>query len=97
MFCMISGASRDGSYNLVNPAGKTISAPIDLVTISAFGKDVNLSDLVTRVRRIAKGLDKGLRKVAPDKPRTGADALIALEIEFADEAPQDPVAAGGAT
>jgi hypothetical protein len=79
IFLMIPGALRSGTPSFLNPAGKPIRSAIDLVTLSAFGHDLELSALVRRVSTLFAGLDKGLRHAAGTHPSGGADALISAD------------------
>jgi hypothetical protein len=67
---------------LVNPAGRSFTSPIGLVTLSAFEREIELSSLWARVQKIAHGLDQGARETFGDAPGSGSDLLAASEFEF---------------
>lgn len=89
LFLMIPGALRPGNAPFLNPAGKPIRSAIDLVTLSAFGSDVEISTILRRVSQLLLGLDSGFRTAVVGKPGGGADALVVAQ--FVPRAP-----AGGA-
>ena len=67
---------------IANPAGQTCIRPIGSVGLSACGNSVELSDLMNRVVQVARGLDGALRLTVPPDPGGGADAVIALRVNF---------------
>ena len=79
---LVAGAVRTGYHQFLNPLGRSYFIPIGLVTLQAFGHEVEISALIQRVRRLADGLDKGLRAALPNVQRTGADMLISAEFAF---------------
>jgi hypothetical protein len=79
IFLMVPGSLRPGTWPFLNPAGKPIADTLDLVTLTAFGHELQLSSLVRRVRTLISGLDQGLRISTADQPGGGADAFISAE------------------
>ena len=77
-----AGSIGAGTRPLVNPAGKQFTRPIGLVTLAAFGKTIQLSDLWGRVVELARGLDHGVRTVLGDAPGGGADLIASADFEF---------------
>lgn len=78
---MIPGSLRSGTSPVVNPAGQPIASAVDLVTLSAFGHDLQLSSLLRRVTTLIQALDQGLRRATQGQPGAGADALIFVTFE----------------
>lgn len=79
IFLMIPGALRPMEPNFLDIKGKPIVSTIDLVTLSAFGHELQLSSLVRRVRTLIEGLDKGLRHSTAAQPGGGADVLVSAD------------------
>ena len=77
-----AGSAGPGKMPLVNPAGRKATRPIGLVTLAAFGKEVDLSGLLERVVLLANGLDQGARSALGDAPGGGADLTVSAKVEF---------------
>jgi hypothetical protein len=84
VLAIAAGSAREGWTPLVNPAGRSFHRPIGLVTLSAFGKELELTALVARVVELAKGLDRSFREQVGDKPCGGSDFVMAAEIVFTE-------------
>lgn len=82
---LVSGAVRSGHGGVINPLGKSCSIPVGLVTLDAFGKAIDLSNLMNRTSKMALGFDKNLRKAVGSAPTGGADILIGIEMTFGDQ------------
>jgi hypothetical protein len=66
---------------LVNPLGKRFEIPISLVTLSAAGETVCLSDVVSAVRRFAARLESATAAAFSALPDTlGAQAKFDLPV-----------------
>jgi hypothetical protein len=90
IFATASGALReDIKFDLINPAGRRIARPIGLVTLSAFGKRLELSMCAKRTQEICRIFDAGLRKIAGNVPGSGGDIVIAADFVPTD-APGEP-------
>jgi hypothetical protein len=85
--CFAAGALRDGVIPIANPAGKSYHRPVGLVTLSAFGAEIELSALVVRVVQMAMRLDKGFRTATAGTVPAGADPLFVLTMEFRRDDP----------
>ena len=83
-----AGAIGPATMPLVNPAGKRFTRPIGLVTMAAFKRQVDLSELWSRVVEVARGLDQGARAVLGDLPGGGADVIASADFEFNVRKPQ---------
>lgn len=82
---LVAGSLRDDEQRLLNPLGRACETPVGLVTLTAFGGELDLSDLSTRLPRIARALDSATRKALDTRPLGGADLLIGVEFAFDDE------------
>ncbi len=71
-------------HPLVNPAGKNILVPIDLITLKASGHSVCLSDVMKAVQLLARSAEQELTEQFKNLPRPGADLLICLRVAFSD-------------
>jgi hypothetical protein len=92
-FAIGAGSVRDGWMPLVNPAGgRSIHRPIGLVTLSAFGEEIELTDLVVRGIQLARGLDASMREQAGTMPTGGADIVVAVVMEPARPPDPEPAA-----
>ncbi len=85
---LVSGAVRSGYRQAINPLGKSYFIPIGLVTLDAFEKSIDLSDLMDRTRKMILDFDQSLRKAVGSAPTGGADLLIGIEMEFGKPSPQ---------
>jgi hypothetical protein len=66
----------------VNPAGKTVEIPIGLVTLSAAGETVCLSDIVFAVRRFAGRLERAAAAAFSALPDSlGVEARFDLPVD----------------
>lgn len=79
VYLMIPGGLCSGEDPIVNPAGKLFHPPVDLITLTAFGKQLELSSLLRTVSSLIAGLEQGLSVASTGQPGGGADILIALE------------------
>ena len=80
VFTMIPGSLRPGTAPVINPAGKAIHSAIALVTLSAFGIQIELPTLLRRLAALIAGIDAGLRKALATGSAGGAsDVLLTLD------------------
>lgn len=82
MMTVAAGAMREGWVPLTNPGGRKFHRPIGMVTLGAFGKELDLTALVVRVVQIAKGLDQGARIAVGDSAKGGADMVLMVAFQF---------------
>lgn len=68
---------------IINPAGKSLGIPIDLITLTAGGHSLCLSKIFDEVNKLTKNLENELTKYFKDLPCAGADLL--LFVEFSSE------------
>jgi hypothetical protein len=72
-------------HTMVNPVGQKLVLPIDLITLSASGTSVSLSEAMRQVERLARGIEEQLQNQIADLPRPGGDIIICAEIQFREE------------
>ncbi len=82
---LVTGSLRDGEQHLLNPLGRAYETPVGLVTLTAFGRELDLSSLAARLPEITRALDLAARKALGTRPPGGADLLIGVEFAFDDE------------
>ena len=79
---------RDGS-NLVNPAGRLFNAPIDHITLTAFGHSVNLSDTMAQVERLVRRLEGSIEESVKQMPdasgHPGSDIVLVAVMDFSGQ------------
>ena len=73
------GTIFNRGFPLINPAGKCIAYPIDMITLIAGGKTVCLSDVMNHVSKLISSLENGLGKQIKELLQAGTDLLIILE------------------
>lgn len=87
-----AGALRDGWIPLLN-GGLKLDPPIALVTIAAFGTEVDLTALMPRVEQIAARLDRGAREAVGEAQGIGADVVIMMPFTITASPPTPTIAA----
>jgi hypothetical protein len=83
--------AKDG-HPLVNPAGKEILPPVDLITLTAAGcvnnifseKSISLSDFYKYVYEFIKDIEVGLKEQTKGLPTAANEMLLVATIEFND-------------
>jgi hypothetical protein len=82
---LIAGTMFESSGHLiVNPLGKTLSLPVDLITLSSGGYSVSLSDVMKYVEQLTRSIEQQLIEKCKDLPQATGDLLISYVIEFSD-------------
>jgi len=89
---LVAGSLHSGEQRLVNPLGRVCETPAGLVMLTAFGRELDLSDLAARLPKIARALDLAVREACSTLVPGGADLLIGVEIAFDNDlaAPAQP-------
>lgn len=83
---LIAGTTFESKGHLVvNPLGKNLSLPVDLVTLSASGHTICLSDVMRDVERITRNIELQLEKQFTNFSQAGSDILICLAMAFGNE------------
>lgn len=65
----------------INPAGRSIQPPIDLITLDA-GYAVNLTELMIEISKVSHWLEEELRKLFGNLPQAGADPFYSAEYHW---------------
>jgi hypothetical protein len=82
---LIAGTMFESKGHLVvNPLGKNLALPVDLITLSASGHTICLSDVMSDVERITRSMEQQLEKQFTNFPQVGSDVLIRLTMAFGD-------------
>jgi hypothetical protein len=68
---------------IINPAGKELVIPIDLITLTAGGHSICLSKVFDEINKLTKTLEAELAKRFKDLPCAGADLLLFVEFTSA--------------
>ena len=71
---------------MINPAGKTILAPIDLITLTAGGNEVCLSHIMRKIEALTRSIEDSMRRQFKELPQAGADLLFFAEFTCQAEA-----------
>lgn len=88
IYATASGALRENvKFELINPVGRRIERPIGLVTLSAFGKRLELSTCAKHIQRICAIFDTGLRQGQGESRGNGGDIVISAD--FVPNVPPD--------
>jgi hypothetical protein len=75
--------SMDGL--LINPLGKEIKAPVDLITLTANNSVICLSDVMRHVEKLTRSMESGLHEQLKNMPPAQGDVMACAEIEFGDK------------
>jgi hypothetical protein len=78
---IVGGVLNKRNLSFVNPAGKVISCPLGMVTVSGFGHSVDLSAQIDRAVALARYLDAELRLI-PNRPGGMADGIFSIDFNF---------------
>jgi hypothetical protein len=86
---LVSGAMMpEGKHRIINPAGLTIAAPLDHITLTVEDVAANLSSLMAALGRLVQGIEHGLTEAFKNLPdRAGSDLWIALAMQVQKETP----------
>lgn len=88
---ILPGTLRSGTAPFVNPAGRRIRPPTDLIELSAGEYWASLSLTVTAVRtmvtELERGLDEWLQEEGLTNSHSGSDILVVADLAFRDEPP----------
>jgi hypothetical protein len=80
---LVPGAMMPGgNYKAINPAGLTLTSPLDHVTLTVDEVAVNLSEVMKSLAKLVQVIENGLKGAFDAFPdRAGSDLLIALKGE----------------
>jgi hypothetical protein len=76
---LIAGTLSPGSHLMINPAGKSILPPIDLITLTAGGNEVCLGHIMSEIEALTRSIEDSMRKQFKELPQAGADLLFVAE------------------
>ena len=79
---LVSGTVSPAHHSLVNPLGKNIAVPIDLITLTAHGHSVCLSEVMRHVKLLTRGIEKALKEKFANSSQAGSDVLVFVEMAF---------------
>lgn len=83
---LVAGTMYDKqNHAFVNPAGKKVSLPVDLITLTASGHSACLSKVMEYVAALAAELEEQLESQFTDLPPAGADMVMCAVLREADE------------
>jgi hypothetical protein len=83
---LVAGSMYDTQdHKFVNPAGQTISLPVDLITLTASGYSSCLSKIMKYVEALTRELEMQIESQFKDLPSAGADMIICAVIKEVDE------------
>lgn len=86
---LVAGTWFERREPLVSPLGKTLSPPVDMITLEASGCSVCLSDVMRSVEALVRSLEVILSEQFKDQPYFGRDSLICAEIGFAQKSSEE--------
>ena len=88
---LIPGRAATGSHPMLNPLGRTLNYPVDMITMTLGPTSVSLSELVATVEASTRGLEKALEEAVkdqlPDTSTYGADLLVSITFAGPEGAP----------
>lgn len=70
----------------VNPLGKKLNVPIDLITLTVSNMSICLSEVMRHVERLTRSMEEALKESMKDFPPSQGDVLACAEIEFGNAA-----------
>ncbi|MFC1902479.1 hypothetical protein ACFLX4_00205 [Chloroflexota bacterium] len=80
--CSIAAGSLfERTDPFINPAGKSIRPPIDLITLDA-GYPLNLSSMMVEISKVTHWLEEELKKHFGTLPQAGADVFYSAEYHW---------------
>jgi hypothetical protein len=81
IWTLIPGSIRTNQQNVINPAGKNqYRIPIDMITLFANQKEINLSSTIQLVSEIITEIDLMLRPFCIGKDTLGADLTLCMDL-----------------
>lgn len=82
---LISGTlSPHKGHPIVNPAGRSIMLPVDLITLAASGYSICLSDVMRELEALTRAIEEELCEQFTDLAQAGADLLICMKVSAAE-------------
>ena len=94
-FTFIPGTVFDAKeHSMVNPSGRQLQPPVDLLTLSVNEKVLCLSELFEELKILTQNLESALNLLFHGKPNSGSDALVVAEMDFSGKGKGDRFVAG---
>lgn len=85
-FTLVPGTMFDRKPDvIVNPLGKSVDIPIGLITLTASGHAVCISDIMERVQQLTVKVEEQIKEQFAGLSSAAADMLACIEIEFDNE------------
>jgi len=82
LYTMVAGSANWQMAPLVNPLGKGVGSPVDLITLWAAGLEVGLSHTVGAVGKLVAALENHMRQEFNDLSKRPADVSIRAGLQF---------------
>jgi hypothetical protein len=79
VFNMVPGTLIGGDYAMLNPAGKVVEGPIDLITLTAFTRHANLTDLHRRMAKLVTYLEQAVGDRVAGMSGSICDVLVSMD------------------
>lgn len=81
MFTLVPGTLFEGSYPMLNPIGHTINGPLDMVTLIAFTRRADLSDVYRKMGRLTEHLEIEVVNRTDGMGGSMCDALMSMDMQ----------------
>lgn len=78
-------AIQNTKIPMLNPAGKNIESPLDLITLSTSKYSICFSELMKYIKLMAIDIEKQICQQTLGLPKAAADITICLHMRFTDE------------
>jgi hypothetical protein len=75
-----AGHVAERTFRLINPVGKRVEPPVDLITLSAAGKEVDLSELHRATAAFAERFERGAATAWEQRGNTPADQVVRVDV-----------------
>jgi hypothetical protein len=69
-------------HPMVNPAGKEMHGLVDLVTLTAYGHSLNLSNAMRHVEGLIKSMEDQSKEQFADHPTAAGELLLCAQVRF---------------
>jgi hypothetical protein len=81
IFTLVPGTMFEGNYPMLNPVGHTINGPVDMVTLIAFTRKADLSDIYRKLAGLADHLETELDKRMTGMGGSMCDGLVSADMK----------------
>ncbi len=71
-------------YRLENPCGKVVTYPVGLISLTAAGQQLNISDTAEDARKLIEGLNRELLQEFGNLPSRGTDLFVKADMRLGD-------------